>query len=167
MTSPARALAAVTAATMLLPAPAGGQERNDARFAALVALTEAKMIEHRVPGVAIGIIANGVVHARGLGVTNVEDAVPVNDHTVDLHAPVRKYLPEFKVVRADGAKLFVQERPDSGEPRPEMPIAFFGPDQAIVTEGSDRGQSIEFIRTGDGRVNWVRVVGRVAVRIKE
>jgi CubicO group peptidase (beta-lactamase class C family) len=68
------------------------------------------------------------------------------------------------VVRAEGAKLFVQERPNGGEPRPEMPIAFFGPDRAVVTDGADRGQSIEFIRTAEGLVNWVRVVGRIAVR---
>ena len=79
------------------------------------------MREYRVPGVAIGIVENGVVTTRGLGVTNVEDPLPVNEHTVfpiasisktfaatammrlveqgkvDLQAPVRKYLPDFKV----------------------------------------------------------------------
>jgi hypothetical protein len=44
-----------------------------------------------------------------------------------------------------------------------MPIAFFGPDRAVVTDGNDRGQGIEFVRDGSGRVNWIRVVGRVAV----
>ncbi len=68
------------------------------------------------------------------------------------------------VVRADGNRVFVQERPNTGEARPEMPIAFFGPDRAVVTDGADRGQSIEFIRGADGAVQWVRVVGRVAVR---
>jgi CubicO group peptidase (beta-lactamase class C family) len=68
------------------------------------------------------------------------------------------------VVRAHGAHLVVQDRPNTGDPRPEMPIAFFGPDRAVVTEGPDRGQSIEFIRAPDGSVNWIRVVGRIAVR---
>jgi hypothetical protein len=45
-----------------------------------------------------------------------------------------------------------------------MPIAFFGPDRAVVTDGNDRGQSIEFVRDTAGSVKWVRVVGRVAVR---
>ena len=82
---------------------------------------EAKMREYHVPGVAIGILDNGVITTRGLGVTNVEDPLPVTDHTVfpiasisktfaatmmmrlveqgklDLKAPVRKYLPDFKV----------------------------------------------------------------------
>jgi hypothetical protein len=45
-----------------------------------------------------------------------------------------------------------------------MPIAFFGPDRAVVTDGTERGQSIEFVRDEGGIVKWVRVVGRVAVR---
>ena len=43
-------------------------------------------------------------------------------------------------------------------------MAFFGPDRAVITAGNDRGQSIEFVRDARGTVNWVRVVGRVAVR---
>ena len=68
------------------------------------------------------------------------------------------------VVRADGNKVFVQERPNNGQPSAEMPIAFFGPDRAVVTDGPNRDQAIEFVRDASGRVNWVRVVGRVAVR---
>jgi hypothetical protein len=34
----------------------------------------------------------------------------------------------------------------------------------VVTDGPDRGQSIEFVRDAGGRVNWIRVTGRVAVR---
>ena len=121
MTSIARAVAVITVTTLLLPATTSAQDRDAARFEALIALTEASMREHRVPGVAIGVIDNGVIRTRGLGVINVEDAVPVNDHTVfpiasisktfaatammrlveqgkvDLQAPVRKYLPDFKV----------------------------------------------------------------------
>ena len=67
-------------------------------------------------------------------------------------------------VRVEGGQLVVQEIPNSGDPRPVMPIAFFGPDRAVVTDGNDRGQSIEFVRDANGTVNWVRVVGRVAVR---
>ena len=70
-------------------------------------------------------------------------------------------------VRVEGGKLIVQEIPNTGDPRPVMPIAFFGPDRAVVTDGNDRGQSIEFVRDAAGKVNWVRVVGRVAVRTNE
>src|SRR5678816_4023638 len=79
------------------------------------------MKELGVPGVAIGILNNGVATTRGLGVTNVEDPLPVTAHTVfpiasisktfaatailrlveqgkiDLKAPVRTYIPEFRV----------------------------------------------------------------------
>lgn len=68
-------------------------------------------------------------------------------------------------VRVEAGKLIVQERPNTGDPRPVMPIAFFGPDRAVVTDGNDKGQSIEFVRDAAGTVKWVRVVGRVAVRI--
>jgi hypothetical protein len=67
-------------------------------------------------------------------------------------------------VRVENGRLVVQDVPNGGDPRPVMPIAFFGPDRAVVTDGIDRGQSIEFIRSIDGAVKWIRVVGRVAVR---
>ena len=69
------------------------------------------------------------------------------------------------VVRAEGGKLFVRDRPNSGSGTPrESPVAFYGPDRVVVTDGPDRGQSIEFVRDDGGRVHWIRVVGRVAVR---
>jgi CubicO group peptidase (beta-lactamase class C family) len=68
------------------------------------------------------------------------------------------------VVRADGAKLIVQDRPNSGGGGREWPVTFYGPDRVVVTDGSDRGQSIEFVRDDNGVVRWIRVVGRVAVR---
>ena len=69
------------------------------------------------------------------------------------------------VVRIDAEHLVVQVQPREGKPQPDMPVDFYGPDRAVVTDGSDRGQSIEFVRDHDGRVKWVRVVGRVAVRV--
>jgi CubicO group peptidase (beta-lactamase class C family) len=117
-----RALMIVTAvACWLLVAAATRGQRTDPRFDALATLTEAKMAEYRVPGVAVGIVDNGVVTIRGLGVTSVEDPLPVTAHTVfpiasisktfaatammrlveqgkvDLRAPVRTYLPDFRV----------------------------------------------------------------------
>jgi CubicO group peptidase (beta-lactamase class C family) len=67
------------------------------------------------------------------------------------------------VVHAEAGKLFVRDRSNSANER-ESPVSFYGPDRVVVTEGPDRGQSIEFIRDGAGRVNWIRVVGRVALR---
>src|SRR5262245_13250411 len=68
------------------------------------------------------------------------------------------------VVRTENHRVLVQVQPNTGSPQPEMPIAFYGPDRAVVLEGADKGQSVEFIRSGDGIVNWIRVTGRVAVR---
>jgi len=97
------------------------QAPSNTRFDALVALTEAKMKEFSVPGVALGIIDGSSLTTRGLGVTTVEDSIPVNAHTVfpiasisktfaatammrlveqgkvDLRAPVRTYIPTFRV----------------------------------------------------------------------
>jgi CubicO group peptidase (beta-lactamase class C family) len=68
------------------------------------------------------------------------------------------------VVRAEGKRLIVQEHQNNGRLGADMPIAFFGPNRAVVTDGTERGQSIEFVRDEGGIVRWVRVVGRVAVR---
>jgi len=97
------------------------QAQSNPRFEDLASLAEEKMKEYGVPGVALGVIADGQPTIRGLGVTNIEDPVSVTAHTVfpiasisktfaatsmmrlveqgkvDLHAPVRTYIPDFKV----------------------------------------------------------------------
>jgi hypothetical protein len=67
-------------------------------------------------------------------------------------------------VRAEGGRVYVQDRPNSGAGGGAMPVVFYGPDRVVVTDGPQRGQSIEFVRDAGGRVTWIRVVGRVAVR---
>jgi len=71
-------------------------------------------------------------------------------------------------VRAEGGKLLMQDRPNNpgpnAQPPADTPMAFFGPDRAVVTDGPDKGQSIEFVRDDAGKVAWIRVVGRVGVR---
>ena len=50
------------------------------------------------------------------------------------------------VVRAEGGKLFVQERPNSGGGRrSEMPVAFYGPDRVVVT-GRSRSRPVDRVR---------------------
>ncbi|MEO7134197.1 MAG: serine hydrolase domain-containing protein, partial [Vicinamibacterales bacterium] len=116
-----RILAVVLCLAALGPATLAQAPHHENRFDTIVELTQAKMREFNVPGVAIGIFDNGVITTRGLGVTNIEDPLPITDHTVfpiasisktfaatmimqlaeqgkiDLKAPVRKYLPEFTV----------------------------------------------------------------------
>ena len=84
---------AVTLAGSLSRAESRGLPQAQApanRFTRLAAFAEVKMREYRVPGMALGILDNGVVTTRGLGVTNVEDPLPVHGHTVFPFASISK-----------------------------------------------------------------------------
>ena len=72
---------------------------GDTRFDALVSLTEAKMKEFGVPGVALGVIDGNALRTRGLGVTNVEDSIPVNAHTVFPIASISKTFAATAMMR--------------------------------------------------------------------
>jgi hypothetical protein len=87
----------------------------------------------------------------------------------DLTPYVGRYLRPMNavVVRADGGRLLVQVVPNSGTPQPAMTVSFYGPDRAVVMDGNDKGQSLEFVRAAEGQVKWVRVTGRIAVRAPE
>ncbi|MBI1873631.1 MAG: serine hydrolase [Acidobacteria bacterium] len=91
-------------------------------FEELSQLITAKMAEYHVPGVAFGVMKNGETMTRGFGVTSVDEPQPVTPDTifqiasisktfaataimrlvdqgkVDLKAPVRRYLPDFRVL---------------------------------------------------------------------
>jgi CubicO group peptidase (beta-lactamase class C family) len=71
------------------------------------------------------------------------------------------------IVRAEKEGLVVQVRPNRGDPQPDMPVAFYGPDRAVVTSGPEKDASIEFIRDAAATVRWVRVTGRIARRAEE
>ena len=79
------------------------------------------MADYRIPGVGFGLFANGETVLRGFGLTNIENPQPVTPDTVfpiasisktvvttavmrlveegrlDLEAPVRNYIPDFRV----------------------------------------------------------------------
>ena len=112
----------------------------------------------------IAYAKNQAIAHRGL-VETLPNVEPLATQP-DLKPYVGRYARPMNAVdvRLEGNKLVVQELPNSGDPRPALPIAFFGPDRAVVTDGNDKGQSIEFIRDASGAVKWIRVVGRVAVR---
>jgi CubicO group peptidase (beta-lactamase class C family) len=108
--------------------------------------------------------ANQAISHRGL-----VETLPVVEPLAAQPDPapyVGRYLRPMNAVRVstEGRQLRVQVQPTSGNPQTAMPIAFYGPDRAVVTDGSDRGQSIEFVRDAQGDVKWIRVVGRVAVK---
>jgi CubicO group peptidase (beta-lactamase class C family) len=97
----------------------------DALFAEFDAYLTRRMAELRVPGLAAGVIAGDREHVAGFGVTSVDHPQPVDAHTIfqigsttktvtatalmrliergelDLEAPVRTYLPDFRVADAD------------------------------------------------------------------
>ena len=90
-------------------------------FRELDAKIEAGMAEYHIPGVAVGVLYQGQEYVRGYGVTNVDYPQPVDGDTLfrigsttktftgttvmrlveqgllDLDAPVRPYLPDFRV----------------------------------------------------------------------
>ncbi len=95
---------------------------NDSdRWDRLCEFTEKKRLEHKVPGVLVGVLQDGEVITTGFGVTNVDHPLDVTPDTlfqigsitktftgtlimklveeglIDLDAPVRTYLPSFKV----------------------------------------------------------------------
>ena len=99
----------------------GQPAAQSAGFDVLVSLVEKKMTDYGVPGVAFGVVKNGEVRTRAFGVTNLDNPQPVTADTVfplasitktivatavmrlveqgklDLDAPVRRYLPNFRV----------------------------------------------------------------------
>jgi CubicO group peptidase (beta-lactamase class C family) len=115
------ALAAVSARGQT-PAPAA-----DARFDRVADVVQAQIKELGVPGVALGILADGQVRTRAFGVTNVDHPLPVTDDTLfqigsisktftgtaimrlveqgrlRLDDPIRKHLPRFAVKDADAS----------------------------------------------------------------
>jgi CubicO group peptidase (beta-lactamase class C family) len=69
-------------------------------------------------------------------------------------------------VSDDGGRLSIRQEPTSGNASPPtMRVVFFGRDHAVVTEGSDQGQSVEFVRDPGGAVKWIRIGGRIARRV--
>jgi CubicO group peptidase (beta-lactamase class C family) len=107
--------------------------QSDERFEGLARLVGEQMEAHRIPGVALGVVKDGRTLARGFGVTHVEDPRPITPETVfpiasisktvaatallrlveagriELDAPVRRYLPDFRV-RDDAASETVTLR---------------------------------------------------------
>jgi CubicO group peptidase (beta-lactamase class C family) len=103
-------------------------ERADAIFDEITAAARQRMTALKVPGVAIGIACNGIVDTAGLGITNVDDPQPVTERTqfyigsatkpftatlalkmtergeIDLHAPIRRYLPDFQVADIEASE---------------------------------------------------------------
>lgn len=157
--------AAPVSATPVTPATPGADGDPDALFAELDDLIVTRMAELKIPGVAVGVIAGDREHAAGFGVTNVDHPRPVETDTLfqigsttktftgtavmrlveqgalDLEAPVRTYLPDFKVA-------------DPGVSR-EVRVRHLVTHTAGWLDGGDP-------ETGDGDDALARYVGRMA-----
>src|SRR5512139_680575 len=94
---------------------------KDSKFVTITRLIRREMKRLQVPGVSIGIYHKGNEYAAGFGITSVEHPLPVTVDTifqtgsisktftgtaimmlveqgkVDLDAPVKKYVKDFKV----------------------------------------------------------------------
>lgn len=120
-----QAVAVALLAALMGPAAPAQQSQEpadlDARFDRLAEMTAQEMRSLGVPGAALGIIYQGRRFTRGLGATNVDHPLTVTDETLfqigsitktftgtlllrlaeegklDLNAPVRRYLPGFRV----------------------------------------------------------------------
>ena len=95
--------------------------QEDLRFQEIGRLISSRMAEYRIPGVGFGLFKNGRSALRGFGLTNVDNPQPVTPDTVfpiasiskttvataimrlveegrvDLEAPVRRYISDFRV----------------------------------------------------------------------
>jgi CubicO group peptidase (beta-lactamase class C family) len=100
----------------------------DARFDAVVAEAELRLAEWGIPGAAIGILGGGEESYANLGVTSVENPLPVDEDTLfqagsitktltataalrlsqsgklDLDVPVRTYLPDLRLADEEVAE---------------------------------------------------------------
>lgn len=107
---------------------ATAEQQPDPRFEQLATLITQKMTEYSVPGVGFGVVKDGQLTARGFGISNVDNPQPITADTVfalasisktvtttaimrlveqgklDLNAPVRKYLPDFKLQDESAAR---------------------------------------------------------------
>jgi CubicO group peptidase (beta-lactamase class C family) len=103
------------------PATPTSESDPDALFQELSAVVTRRMAELQVPGVAVGVIADGKEYTAGFGVTSLDHPLPVDANTLfqigstgktytataimrlveqgklDLDAAVRTYLPDFRV----------------------------------------------------------------------
>jgi CubicO group peptidase (beta-lactamase class C family) len=94
---------------------------NADKFRELIEHVQKRMVHFRVPGVALGLSVNGQNYVSGLGVTSLENPLPVTPETVfqiasitktvtataifrlvehgkvNLDDPIQKYIPSFRV----------------------------------------------------------------------
>jgi hypothetical protein len=156
------------------PWAASGPRRTAARSADTAILTNSNTgwrviqdVEREALKSYLGVTyaLNQAIAHRGL-VETLPNVKPL-DRQPDLAPYVGTFArPSNSVaVTVDGTTLSMQNRSQNGQLGEKTPLSFYGADRAVVTSGPDQGQSVEFVRDAAGRVSWIRVTGRVAVRV--
>jgi CubicO group peptidase (beta-lactamase class C family) len=104
---------------------AGPSQGRDDRFEEIAGLVTSKMAEYHVPGAGLGILHEDQANLRAFGITSLDHPQPVTNDTlftiasitktvtatavmklveegrVDVRAPIRTYLPDFRVQDED------------------------------------------------------------------
>src|SRR6185295_5569247 len=88
----------VSAWSTAIPWP-HAQASVDPTFEAVAELVTAKMRQHHVPGVALGVLRDGKTTIRGFGVTSVEDPLPVTADTIVPLASISKTVTATTMMR--------------------------------------------------------------------
>jgi CubicO group peptidase (beta-lactamase class C family) len=83
----------------------------DARFEDIAALVTEKMRAYRVPGVGLGVFANGATTLRGFGVTSLDDPQPVTDDTLFTIASISKTVTATAVMKLVEARRLAIDGP--------------------------------------------------------
>ena len=91
------------------------------RLSELHAWVQGLIKEHRVPGVALGLLVDGAEHTMCFGVTSVESSLPVDEHTLFQIGSTTKTITATAVMR-----LVEQGRAD-----PDAPVRSYLPDLAL------------------------------------
>ena len=84
---------------------------NDPKFEQLAALVTRKMSEYRIPGVAFGVLKNGRMTMKGLGITNADFLTEGNyfvfTNVYDFHARVIHNYNISNLVRNESVDIVV------------------------------------------------------------
>ena len=110
--------------------------------------------------------ANQAIGHRGLNETLPNAAPLAKQPSPSAYVGVyERPMNTIDVKNVDG-RLVVQVQPRGAARDPEMPLAFYAADRAYVTSGPEANASVEFVRDASDAVQWVRLTGRIARRVR-
>jgi CubicO group peptidase (beta-lactamase class C family) len=78
---------------------------------------------------------------------------------------VRGLTRDMRIVRADGELTMLRFGPDGALEPTTYNLRLYAPDRAVISSGDEDANLLDFLRSDDGRVSWVRHNGRVVERV--